>query len=163
MRMGRALVDLQLRDLLPAERAARKHVEHRVADDRLGMLRQLLGERNLALASGISGEALVELLLRLLPREPDLVGVEDDDEVARVEERRVDGLVLAHQDHRDLGRETAQDLVLRVDHEPFLLQGLGAGDERLLLCASHMRRGNIETKTKRVKGEMSGPESKLPP
>ena len=129
MRVLGALEDLELRDLLPAERTARQHVFHRMEHDHVGMLRQLLGEGDLALAAGISGEALVDLLLRLLAAELDLVRVQDDDEITGVQERGVDGLVLPHQDHGDLGREASEDEPLRVDDEPFLLERLRARDE----------------------------------
>src|SRR5438046_8444269 len=52
---------------------------------------------------------VVHLLLELLARDRDLLGVHDDDEVARVDVRRVDRLRLAPQALGDLGRETRSE------------------------------------------------------
>jgi hypothetical protein len=56
--------------------------------------------------------AVVHLLLALLPGHRDLLGVDDDDEVARVDVRRVRRLALAAQGVGDLGREAPEGLAL---------------------------------------------------
>ena len=60
----------------------------------------------------------VGLRVPLLAGEPDLLGIDDDDELAGVDVRRVFGAVLAAQDVGDLDRQPADDLVGGVDDEP---------------------------------------------
>ncbi len=48
---------------------------------------------------------MVNLLVELTPRETDLLGVGDDDEVARIQVRRVPGAMLSRQHPGDTGRE----------------------------------------------------------
>ena len=55
----------------------------------------------------------------------DLLGVDDDDEVAGVAVRRVLGLALAAQRVGDLGREAAERLALGIDDVPVALAVLG--------------------------------------
>ena len=64
---------------------------------------------------------MVRLRLELLAGETELLGVDDDDEFAGVDVRRVFGSVLAAEDGGDLDRQPADDLVGRVDDEPALL------------------------------------------
>src|SRR5262249_44707168 len=56
-----------------------------------------------------------------LAGEADLLGVDDDDELAGVHVRRVFGAVLAAQDVGDLDRQPADDLVGGIDQIPTLL------------------------------------------
>src|SRR5262245_59480358 len=79
VRMLAPLVDLQLEDHAAPQPVTRKHVLDGVAHHLVGMLREPRLERDLDLAARVSREPLVLLLLRLLPRKPDLVGVDDDD------------------------------------------------------------------------------------
>src|SRR5436190_23784661 len=65
--------------------------------------------------------AVVALLLALLAGDGDLLGVDDDHEVAHVAVRRVLGLALAAQHVGDLGGEAAERLAGRVDHDPVAL------------------------------------------
>ena len=65
--------------------------------------------------------AVVELVVALVAGHRDLLGVDDDDEVAGVAVRRVLGLALAAQRVGDLGREPAEGLALGVDHVPVAL------------------------------------------
>src|SRR5205085_1471116 len=62
--------------------------------------------------------AVVDLLLHLVPRHRDLLRVDDDDEVARVDVVGELWLALAAQAVGDLRRETAQGLTLGIDDVP---------------------------------------------
>src|SRR5437867_657339 len=106
MRMLRAGVDLQLVDLRARELVARKHALHGPAD-RLGRpALQLVAKRPAPQSAGIAGVAAVELLVELVARDVDLLGIDDDDEVTGVDVRRVLGLALAAESVRDARGET---------------------------------------------------------
>ena len=59
-----------------------------------------------------AGVAVVGLLLALAAGEPHLLGVHDDDEVARVDVGREDGVVLAAQQRRDVRGEAPEHLIV---------------------------------------------------
>ena len=61
---------------------------------------------------------MVHLLVELVPGDVDLLGVDDDDEVAGVDVRGVLGLALAAQRVGDLRRKTPEGLPLGVDEVP---------------------------------------------
>ncbi len=94
MRVLGAGVDLQLADLGPAELVAGKHALHGLPQDLGGAALELLAQRSAAQAAGIARVAVVELLVELLAGDVDLLGVDDDDEVAGVDVGRVVGLFL---------------------------------------------------------------------
>ena len=78
--------------------------------------------------------AVVALVLALVAAHVDLLGVDHDDEVARVDVRRVLRLALAAQHVGDLRRQTAERLAVGVDQHPVALAvgrlcyvGLGGG------------------------------------
>ena len=56
----------------------------------------------------------------LVAGDTDLVGVDDDDEIAGIDVGRVDGLVLAAQTEGDFTGHPSEDLVGRVNHEPLM-------------------------------------------
>jgi hypothetical protein len=72
--------------------------------------------------------AVVPLLVELVAGDLDLLGVDDDDEVAGVDVRCVLGLALAAERVGDLGRQAAERLALGVDEIPLArdLSRLGA-------------------------------------
>ena len=72
-------------------------------------------------AARVAGVAVVALLLALVAGHRDLLGVDDDHEVADVAVRRVLGLALAAQRVGDLGGQAAERLAARVDDEPVAL------------------------------------------
>src|SRR5690349_7976187 len=100
------LVDAQIAELLPAERAARQHALYRLLDHALreAALENGLGAALLNAADEV-GVVVIDLLLALAAGEHHLVGIDDDDVVAVIDMRRVGGLVLAAQPHRDDGGE----------------------------------------------------------
>ena len=127
VRVRRAGVALELLQHLVAERALGQHaldgLLERAAGEALLHLREI-GRRD---AARVAAVAVVELVLGLVAGDAELLDVGDDDEVAGVHVRRVDGLVLAAQAQRDLARETAEDLVRGVDDEPVPLDFVRLG------------------------------------
>ncbi len=71
--------------------------------------------------SHVAGVPEVPLLFRLLPRDADLRRIDDDDIVTRIHVRCEHRLVLATDDLRDLGSQTAENYVLGVDDVPLVL------------------------------------------
>src|SRR5436190_7626399 len=118
MRVLRAGVDLELRDLLPGEPVLREHALHGAAQDFLWAPVELLAQRSAAQPARVAGVPVVALLVQLVPRDLDLLGVHDDDEIAGVDVRRVGRLALAAQRVRDAGRQTPEGLTLGVDDVP---------------------------------------------
>src|SRR5215204_5120888 len=111
-------VDLQLRDLPPRQAVLRKHALDRHPENFLRPARHLLAQRSRADAARIAGVPVVALLVELVARDLDALGVHDDDEVAGVDMRRVLGLALAAQRVGDPRREAAESLALGVDEVP---------------------------------------------
>lgn len=69
-------------------------------------------------AARIPGVAAIKLLTFFRPGQPNLRGVDDDHMIARVNRRRIDRFVLAHQEHSGATRHPAKDGVIRVNHMP---------------------------------------------
>ncbi len=69
-------------------------------------------------AARITGVTIVDLVRQLAAGDAHLVGVDDDDEVAGVDVRRVLGFVLAAQPMRDLGRQSSERTIGSVHNEP---------------------------------------------
>ena len=126
--MLRPGVDLQLGDLLARQAVAGQHALDGEADDLFGPPLEHLVERAALDAARVARVAVVALLLALLARHGDLLGVDDDDEVAHVAVRRVRRLALAAQQVGELGRQAAEVLALGVDEHPVALAIGGCGD-----------------------------------
>src|ERR1700760_1618761 len=111
-------VDLELRDLLPREPVLGEHPLHRDAEHLRRPAVELLAERPAAQAAWIARVAVIPLLVELVAGDLDLLGVDDDHEVAGVDVRRVLRLPLTAERVGDLGRETTERLALGVDEIP---------------------------------------------
>src|SRR5437763_16997043 len=97
-------------------------------------------------AAGIAGVAVVDLVGLLVAGHTELGGVDDDDEVAGIDVRRVNGLVLAAQSEGSFAGYPTEHLVGGVNHKPLVLHvsGLGADsgghkDSRVGLAAPRER------------------------
>src|SRR3954447_9963087 len=95
VRMIRRRVDLQLAEHLAAEDVLREHALHGLLDREGGLVLEEVAVARGLEAAGDARVTVVELLVEVVARELHLVGVDDDDEVARVAMRREGGLVLA--------------------------------------------------------------------
>src|SRR5262249_30528732 len=114
VRVVRSRIHLQLRQLLTGEPVAREHPLARLADDLGRTALELVAKRAAPEPAGVAGVSVVELVVELRPRHRDLLGVHNDDEVARVDMRRVLRLALAPQRVGDLGRQPTERLALGV-------------------------------------------------
>ena len=118
MGMLAALVDLQFAEQLTAQCVVRKHPFDSFLNDALGKtLLEVLEGLHLH-AARTTGVTAVELLLRLVSADADLVSVHHDDEIAGVEVGRIGGLVLATQYGSHLCGQAAQGLILSVHQIP---------------------------------------------
>src|SRR5919106_483756 len=128
VRMLLPAIDVQLADLLSAERALRQHALHRLFDHALGMgAAEDLPRRALLDAARIAGVAIVGLLAELVAGQRDLLGVDHHDVIAAVQVRRLHRLVLAAQAVCDQRRQPAQHHAFGVDQIPAPLDVLGRG------------------------------------
>src|SRR4051812_40793687 len=105
MRMLIASIDLQLGNDATAETVLREHLLHGDLDHPLRVLLVHLPEAGGTLPARISRVANVLLLLRALGRKLDLVRVDDDDEIAAIDVRCEEWLVLAAENRSHLRGE----------------------------------------------------------
>src|SRR5689334_2878258 len=114
-------VHLQLGQLLAGEAVARQHPLHGLADHFLRPALEHFAEAPGPDPARVAAVAPVGLLRQLVAGDADLLGVDDDDEVAGVDVRRVLRLALAAQRVGDLRRQPTQGLALGVDDVPVAL------------------------------------------
>src|SRR5690606_23675109 len=100
-----ARVHLELLQLLISELVLGEHAADGLLHRALGVLLEQLGVGDAAEAAGVAGVAVGELRLTLVSGQRDLVGVDDDDEVARIHMGCEDRLVLPPQELGSLGSE----------------------------------------------------------
>src|SRR5688572_1183993 len=140
---------------LAAERTLGEHALHREFDGALGVLHEQLAECDGLDTADRAGVVVIDLVIELVARDFDLLGVQHHDVIASVDMRAVDGLVLALEAHGDLGAETAQDLVGGIDDIPVAAHGLV-----LRKYSTHLQR--LQTgRAPRSRPEDSGVESML--
>src|SRR4051812_47951835 len=142
MRMVGARVDLELGELLATEAVARQHALDRETDDLLRPALEHVVQGAGLQAARIARVAVVHLVGPLGARDRDLLRVDHDDEVARVDVRGVRRLALTAQRVGDLGGEAAEGLALRVDDEPVALAVGRFGDVSLHLEGVVQPRGS---------------------
>lgn len=118
MRMLRPTYDLELAEHLPSQRVARQHALDGLRDHPLRRLIQQLLQGFGFQVTDVARVAMVKLVLELSTRHADLLSVDDDDVVARIDVRRVLGLVLTAQAPSDLRRKPAERLAVGVDEIP---------------------------------------------
>src|SRR5215472_15729629 len=128
MRVRRASVAFQLFQHGITERTLGQHALDRPFEGAFRKALLQLSKGDCTYASGITAVAVVELVLGLGARDPNLFHVGDDDEVSGVHMRGVDSLVLPAQAMRDGTGEPPDDLVAGVDDVPVASDFLGLGD-----------------------------------
>src|SRR5687768_1651193 len=101
VRMLVAANDLELFEHLPPEWILRQHAFDGNLDGALRMRLEKLLERLGLQVADRARVTVVDLVLELAARDADLLGVDDDDEVARIDVRGVNRLVLATQPVRE--------------------------------------------------------------
>jgi hypothetical protein len=128
VRMLGALVDLELGGHLAAKLGLGQHALDGLLDDGFGATGEELDEGLFAETTGEAGVAAIELLVSLEAGQHDLFGVDDDDVIAHIDVRGVEGAELAGEDRGSLGGETAERFAAGVEHEPLALNIFAARD-----------------------------------
>lgn len=121
VRMLGAGIDLELAELCAAETILGDHAPDGVLDEKN---RAALAEETRCfdlLATDVTGEAGVNLVVFLGAGKNHLVGIDHDHEIAGVDVWGEDHLVLATQQAGSLDGNLAKDLVLSIDHMPLAL------------------------------------------
>src|SRR5262245_12961075 len=116
--MVRSGIHLELRCQPPSEPVLRQHPFHGLANEACRMSVENLLRTGLANATRVARVPDVRLVAQLLPRQPDTLGVDDDDEVAGIEVRGEGWCVLAAQHRGDARGEAPQHLPIGVGDEP---------------------------------------------
>ena len=151
VRVFGASVDLELFDHGVAETALREHTLDRDFESTTGVLGLHFLEGGFVDTARIAGVTVVRLLTGLFSRQLELVSVDHDDVVARIDMRRVFGLVLAAQAECDFGSKAAKHLVAAIDHVPVALYFERLGREGLHCChLIHKRTQQINFKPPRT-------------
>src|ERR1700753_1423150 len=127
-RMVFALVDLELGGHLAAELGFGQHTFDGLLDDGFGATGEEFDEGLFAEATGETGVAAIELLVRLEAGQHDLFGVDDNDVIAHVDVWGVEGIELAGENGSGLGGETAEGFAAGVEQEPLALNVFAAWD-----------------------------------
>ena len=113
---------------LTAETVLGQHAPDGLLDGLARVLVEQVAVGGRAQTTGVAGVAVGHLVFALVARQRDLVGVDDDDEVAGVHVRGVRRLVLATQEGGGLDGEPSEHHVSGVDDMPLTrdVAGLGA-------------------------------------
>jgi hypothetical protein len=119
--VGPALVDLQFLEDRAAELVVRDHPPDGPLDDLFRLLGQHFLHGPFPQPAGIEGVVVVHLLFELVPGDPDLLGVDHDDKIPRIDVGREAGLVLSAKQDGDLGGHAAEHLAVGVDQPPLAL------------------------------------------
>ena len=109
--MAGTRVDLELADHLPTQAILGQHPSDGPLDDRFGPACTEVLEVLRLEATRIAGVAVIDLVLALLRCHCNLGGVDNDHEVAGVDMRSEDRLVLAPQQRGDLGGEAPSGML----------------------------------------------------
>lgn len=99
-------IDLEALETPVTQLVLRQHARDGAAEDLLGLRLHHGLEWNFFETTGVHGVVPVQLLVGLLARHGDVLGVRDDDIVAHVSGRIVHGLVLAHECDGNRARES---------------------------------------------------------
>jgi hypothetical protein len=105
-------------ELGETERALGQHALDGLLDDALGMLLEQVTQLGGLDAARVLGVAPVALVFELVARDAHLFRVDHDDVVAGVAVGRELGLVLATENHGDLGGQAAEGLVGGIHQDP---------------------------------------------
>src|SRR5437899_916040 len=118
MRVLRSGVNLQLRKLMIAQSGVRQHPANGTFENRFRTARAQSLQTFLFVTTGITGVAAVELLRLFLAGHFDLLGIDDNDEIAAVNVRSELRLVFATENIGDAGGNATKDLPLSVHQMP---------------------------------------------
>ena len=120
-------IDAEFLKLQSPEFGVGQHALHRFADYTIGMPFVHAAVRRSSQTAGITGMAVIDLLLSLVAGDLDLFGIDHDDVIADIGMRGELGLALAAQNLGNFRGQTPEDFVRSVDHEPLPLNVAGLG------------------------------------
>lgn len=138
VRMLGTRIDFQLLEHLPAKRALRKHAANGGFNDERWSTLSDVARRLKLRPTGVTTVAEVLLLKLLGTGESDFVGIDHDNEVARVNVWREGSFVLATQNAGNARCQSADYHVLSVDHKPFALYVGRLGTECSIAIFVHL-------------------------
>ena len=145
MRMLRASVHLELLQHSVTKLVLGQHAAHGHHDEALRLLTQHIAESGGPEAADPAGVTAVQLVGHLGAGHLDLLAVDHDDEIPVIHMGSKFGLMLAAQAMGDLAGQTAQNLILGIDHIPVVLDVLRSRAESLhendSVCSAPQRRG----------------------
>ena len=118
MRMVRSRVDLELSIHGAAQLRLRQHAAYRLLDHPGWALGPNGFYAVFPQPTWVSAVTPIDFLLFFLTRQPDALGVDDDHVIAKIQERRVLGLVFTLEQFRGLGGDPTQYLGVGVDQVP---------------------------------------------
>src|SRR5262249_39340021 len=104
----------------------------------------------------ITGKVAIDFVLFLFTRQADLIGVDHDDVIAGIQERRIGSFMLAHQEHSSAAGQLAQDHVLSINDMQTAANGAIGGAFWSPWNTSPALVGTI-IKTSGTEGPMSNP------
>eukprot|EP01136_Pigoraptor_vietnamica_P025358 Opistho-1_new@79282 len=113
-------INLQLLDHRVAQRTLGQHALDGLFQGTAGMLGLHVLELGRVDPARETRVTVVHLVGGLVARDTELFGIDDDDEVAGIDVRRVDWLVLATQTEGHFAGNPSEDLVGRVNHKPLV-------------------------------------------
>jgi len=120
MRMLTTGVDFQFGELSGAKSGVGEHSFHRALDDCRGTALSERLQGFLFETVREAGMSRINFLGFLFAGDFDLLGIDDDDEITRVNVGRELRLVFASQDVGDSGSQTAKGFAFGVNDEPFI-------------------------------------------
>ena len=115
-----------------AKTVFRKHTTDGVFEHALGMGGEDLGRGGLALATGVTSVTLINLVGHFLTGEDDFLSIDDDNIVTTVDVWGEARFGLASQDVGHAGSQTSDGLILGINQNPFLLDGVLVGRDGLV-------------------------------
>ncbi len=140
VRVSLARINLELAELSTTEAGLGKHAPDSPLDEKDGTTLTNHAWGLDFFAADVAGEAGVDLGIFLSASQNNLVGIDDDDEVTRVDVRGENRLVLAAEEACCLNGDLAEDFALGVDHIPLALDFVWLGGKCLhVLCVRKNR------------------------
>lgn len=119
MWMLAALVDLQLGQHFAAELVFWQHPPHSIPHD-LFWLSFHAATGSLRFQTSVTGVPGVRFLVQLTASKFDFLAIRKNDKIAGINIGRINGPMFAHQDHRNVGGDSTNDLIFAVDDPPIL-------------------------------------------
>ena len=106
--MFRPLINSEFFQHRSAQAVFGKHALHGFIDSEIALFGQQFLIRNFFQAADVAGVIPIEFIFRLLSRQDHFIGVDDDDEIARIDVGGKGGFIFSAEHGRYAGCETAE-------------------------------------------------------